>query len=206
MNRAHRSPVCVVVLETVFWISITIIRTCWILFVVVWLIAATLTKRSVYHENRLARLRYTIFLALGVWLLFRGARLRFPFNVSIIPRNDLIAAIGAIACVVGLVFCIWARLVLGRNWSGTITLKEDHELITRGPYRWVRHPIYTGLLAMCVGTMLVTDHVAGFLGLALIFVSIWIKLRYEEALMLRQFPTEYPQYRKRVKTIIPFIL
>src|SRR4051794_28656255 len=100
----------------------------------------------------------------------------------------------------------WARAVLGRNWSGTITLKEDHELIVRGPYRLVRHPIYTGLLAMIVATMLQHGPIAGKIGFVLVGFSLWIKLSHEEEVMLKQFPDRHAAYRARVKRIIPFIL
>src|SRR6185312_9564254 len=99
-----------------------------------------------------------------------------------------------ILCVCGLVFCFWARAVLGGNWSGTITLKEKHELIVRGPYRLVRHPIYTGLLAMTLATLVVVGHVAAVIGALLIFLSFWIKLNNEEEVMLKQFGTDYIAY------------
>jgi len=95
---------------------------------------------------------------------------------------------------------------LGRNWSGTVTLKEDHELIVRGPYRPVRHPIYTGLLAMVIATVIQQGHIGGMIGLILIFVSLWIKSSYEEEVMRKQFPDQYVAYRERVKRIIPFVL
>src|SRR3954447_1688978 len=123
---------------------------CWAVFFVVWVVAAFSTKRSVYRENRGQRLRYWVLLIAGCYLLFH--RHRFSFDVRLVPCTDVIAGSGAVACVLGLAFCIWARVTLGRNWSGAVTLKEDHELIERGPYRWVRHPIYTGLLLMFLAT------------------------------------------------------
>jgi protein-S-isoprenylcysteine O-methyltransferase Ste14 len=104
------------------------------------------------------------------------------------------------------VFAIWARLILGRNWSGVITLKERHELIERGPYRVVRHPIYTGILAMIAGTAIALGYFGGFVGSLLVFVSFWVKLKREEDLMLKHFPAEYAAYQRRVKRIIPFLV
>ena len=132
--------------------------------------------------------------------------MRYPLNLRIIPRMDAIASIAVILCVAGLLFCIWARITLGRNWSGTITLKEKHELIVRGPYRFVRHPIYTGLLAMVVATVITVGHVAAIVGAVLVFLSFWIKLSTEEEVMLKQFANEYVDYQHRVKRIIPFVL
>jgi protein-S-isoprenylcysteine O-methyltransferase Ste14 len=179
---------------------------CWGIFFVVWLLAAISTKRTVYHESSTRRLRYLIPVVIGWYLLFRGHRLPHPLNVQIIPQTDAIHIVAAILCVCGLAFCLWARAVLGRNWSGTVTLKENHELIVRGPYRLVRHPIYTGLLAMMIATAIQQAHLAGTIGVVLVFVSFWIKLRYEEEVMLKQFPDHYPAYQQRVKRIIPFLL
>jgi protein-S-isoprenylcysteine O-methyltransferase Ste14 len=182
-----------------------IISICWSVFLVVWLLAAIFTKRTLYRESRAQRLRYTIPILIGCYLLFRGYRLEYPFNVHIIPQSNAILVAAAILCICGLGFCFWARTVLGGNWSGTVALKENHELIVRGPYRLVRHPIYTGLLAMVIATAIQQGHIAGMIGLILVFVSLWIKLSDEEELMRKQFPDQYAAYRERVKRIIPFI-
>ena len=186
--------------------ALRIISGCWILFSVIWLVAAFWTKRTVYQGSRLQLLRYTIPLLLGGYLLMKGDRLSDPLDYRVIPRVDALAWIGAGLCVGGVVFCIWARFTLGRNWSGVITFKGGHELITQGPYAIVRHPIYTGLLAMIVATAVVLGHLAGIIGLPLMIVSLWIKLRYEEKLMLQKFPEEYAAYQRRVKRLIPFLL
>jgi len=182
------------------------ISACWGVFVVVWVLAALFTKRTVYHESGTRRLRYIIPIVLGWFLVFRGRRFLSPFNFDIIPQTETILLAAAILCLCGLGLCLWARAVLGRNWSGTVTLKENHELIVRGPYRLVRHPIYTGLLAMLMATAIAHGHIAGMIGLILVFISFWIKLNDEEEVMSNQFPDQYAAYRNRVKRIIPFIL
>src|SRR5205814_454786 len=113
------------------------------------------------------------------FLLTNSRRLPYPFDLRLIVCTNTIAWACAISCVVGLAFCIWARTILGRNWSGAVTLKEDHELIERGPYRLVRHPIYTGLLVMYLATAILLGRVSGLIGLPLVFASFWIKLRGE---------------------------
>jgi protein-S-isoprenylcysteine O-methyltransferase Ste14 len=183
-----------------------IISTCWGVFCVVWLLAALFTKRTVYREDAVRRFRYLIPILFGWFLIFRGYRLPRPFSFDIIPQTDAILIAAAILCLSGLGLCLWARAVLGRNWSGTVTLKEDHELIVRGPYRLVRHPIYTGLLAMLLATALEQGHIAGFIGLLLAFASFWIKSSNEEEVMRKQFPDQYATYAERVKRIIPFLL
>lgn len=186
--------------------ALDIVSGCWLVFVAIWLLAAVSTKRTVYRESRTQRLRYWVLLVIAYVLLIYGRELPYPLNLRIIPYAARIASAAAILCVAGLVFALWARLILGRNWSGVVTLKEGHELVERGPYRFVRHPIYTGMLAMFFATALVQRHLAGFVGVLLLFASFWIKLGREENLMLQQFPERYAAYRQRTKRIIPFVL
>src|ERR1051325_4464738 len=147
------------------WLPKNIISICWGVFLIVWVLAAIFTKRTVYRESRAQRLRYMVPIVIGCLLLFRGYRLPYPLNLRIIPQIDTLLLAAAILCLGGLGLCFWARAILGRNWSGTVTLKEDHELIVSGPYQLVRHPIYTGLLAMCIATAIQQGRIAGILGL-----------------------------------------
>ena len=183
-----------------------IISGCWLVFVAIWVLAAVSTKRTLYREPRAQRLRYWVLLVIAYLLLFYGPRLPYPLNLGIIPHVAPTAWAAAVLCVIGLVFAVWARVTLGRNWSGVVTLKEGHELVERGPYRFVRHPIYTGILTMFFATALAQGHLSGFVGTLLMFASFWIKLRDEEKLMLQQFPERYADYRRRAKCIVPFVL
>ena len=183
-----------------------IIPVCWILFCVIWLLASVSSKRSIYRETTVRRLRYWILLLLAFLLLTRRHRLPYPFDIRIIPATEAVQWIAGTLCIAGLGFCVWARAILGRNWSGAITLKEGHELIERGPYRFVRHPIYTGILAMFLATAITLGRPGGLVAVLLAFASFWIKLVEEEKLMLQQFPDQYRSYQQRVKCIIPFLL
>jgi len=187
-------------------LAIDIIRGCWLVFVAIWVIAAVSTKRTVYRETRAQRLRYWVWLVSAYLLLLYGPRLPYPLNLRIVPHVTPTALAAAALCLIGLAFAVWARVTLGRNWSGVVTLKEGHELIERGPYRFVRHPIYTGILTMFFATALALGHLAGFAATLLMFASFWIKLRDEEKLMLQQFPGQYAAYRQRTRRIIPFVL
>ena len=187
-------------------LAIDIIRGCWLVFVAIWVIAAVSTKRTVYRETRAQRLRYWVWLVSAYLLLLYGSRLPYPLNLRIVPNVTPTALAAAVLCLIGLAFAVWARVTLGRNWSGVVTLKEGHELIERGPYRFVRHPIYTGILTMFFATALALGHLAGFAATLLMFTSFWIKLRDEEKLMLQQFPGQYAAYRRRTRRIIPFVL
>lgn len=187
-------------------LALDVISGCWIGFITVWLLAAVSTKRTVYRESRALRLRYWMLFVIACLLLIYGRQLPYPLNLRIIPHATAIAWAAAVLCVAGLAFALWARVTLGRNWSGVVTLKEGHELVESGPYRFVRHPIYTGMLTMFFATALVQRHVAGFAGVLLMFVSFWIKLDREEKLMLKQFHERYAAYQRRAKRIIPFVL
>src|SRR5215467_10042683 len=183
-------------------LAIGIIRGCWLVFVAIWLVAAVSTKRTVYRETRAQRLRYWVWLVIAYFLLLYGPQMPYPLNLRIVPHVAPTAWAAAILCATGLAFALWARVTLGRNWSGIVTLKEGHELVKHGPYRFVRHPIYTGILTMFFATALALGHLAGFAATLLMFVSFWIKLRDEEKLMLQQFPEQYADYRRRVKRIV----
>ena len=190
----------------IYSVAIDVIRGCWLTFLIVWMLAALSTKRSVYRESRTQRLRYTLPIVAAYFLLVNGNRLPYPLSIRVVLQTAIGAWAGMILCVAGLGFAIWARVVIGRNWSGAVTLKEDHQLVDRGPYRLVRHPIYTGILLMYVATAIVLGHLAGCIGVVIVFGSFWIKLIREERVMLNQFPGEYTAYRQRVKRLIPFVL
>jgi protein-S-isoprenylcysteine O-methyltransferase Ste14 len=112
-----------------------------------------------------------------------------------------------VRCHIGrLAITIWARVVLGGNWSGNITFKENHELIEHGPYRYVRHPIYSGLCLMVLGsTTILSGRVAGLIPPIIFFLGFWSKARREEKLLTKHFPDTYPDYKARVKAFIPFL-
>ena len=103
-------------------------------------------------------------------------------------------------------FTVWARITLGRNWSGEVTFKQDHELIESGPYALARHPIYTGLIVMALGTAINYGRVIGFVLFFSICGAVWWKARQEERIMSKHFPDSYADYKQRVHALIPFVL
>ncbi len=115
-----------------------------------------------------------------------------------------VQALGAVLCVAGIAFAIWARWHLGRNWSATPSIKEGHELVASGPYRFVRHPIYTGIILALLGSALTNSviWVAFFIIFTINFIA---RIPIEERYMLQLFPGEYPEYKKRTKALIPFV-
>ena len=184
--------------------NLTIIA-CWIIFVVYWMICARGVKPAAERQSWLSSQKHRLPLLLGGILLWFH-NMPYPMSLRLPPDTDLARAIGAAVCVLGLLVAIWSRRTLAGNWSSTITFKQGHELIRAGPYRFARHPIYTGLLLMCLGTAIVVGRLQSWLGFLLLFAGIWIKLTQEESLLLRHFPDDYPAYRARVKALVPFVL
>ncbi len=180
-----------------------VVYACWAVFVVTWAIAALFVKRTVERRRGWWRLP---MIAMGA-LIYGAARSPLLLGTRrlwtpTLPREWLAAAV----VLLGLWVTLWARLALGRNWSGSVTFKQDHELIERGPYRYVRHPIYTGILSMALGTAMLNARASAFVMCAILLVGLWLKLRAEEQLLTSHFPDAYPQYRQRVRALIPFVL
>lgn len=187
-----------------------VIAACWGIFVVVWLIAAFFTKRTVERSSSLWRVFWIAGLLAILVLAGRtdgGLWQRLPQGLDFTwVDTPTIGLTADVIAVIGLLFTLWARFALGSNWSGNVTFKENHELVTSGPYALVRHPIYTGMLLMLLGTVIVSGHAFGFALLALGTVMLWLKSLDEERMMLKHFPDSYPQYRARVRALIPFVL
>jgi protein-S-isoprenylcysteine O-methyltransferase Ste14 len=178
---------------------------CWITFLVYWFISARRVKAIAEKQSLLSALAHRIPVGLGWWLLIYW-RLPPPMNLKLTPRTDLTLLAGVALCVYGLWFTIWARRTLAGNWSSDVTFKQGHELVRTGPYRFVRHPIYTGLLIMSLGTAIENGQLRCFLAIVVVGIGFWIKLSQEERLLLRHFPNEYPAYQKQVKALVPFVV
>ncbi len=112
---------------------------------------------------------------------------------------------GLVLCLAGFLFAIWARLYLGRNWGIPMSLREQHELVTGGPYARVRHPIYSGLMLAGLGTVLALG-MQWLPAMVLVGVFFVLSARTEEKMLSEQFPDAYPPYRRRTKMLIPFVL
>lgn len=178
----------------------------WIVFLIYWQIKAGNAKATQRLEPAASRiLRVVAFLI--VIVLLSVPRLPLPWlYLQLWPAGLWPFWLGASITVAGLLFAVWAREHLGRNWSRSVTIKQDHELITSGPYAVIRHPIYTGILAGFLGTAIALSQVRGFIGFVLIFVVLWAKLRIEEEWMSSQFGETYAMYVKQTAALVPYIL
>ena len=178
----------------------------WIAWGLYWFVAARDVKTTVRHETVASRMAHIgPLLIAGLLLCAKWLPLPWLYE-RFLPATAAGYWAGAALLAAGLGFSVWARVLLGRNWSGTVTLKQDHELIRGGPYRWVRHPIYTGLLVGFSGTALALGEWRGVLALVIVFVALWRKLRMEERWLGEVFGPQYARYRDEVRALIPFLL
>jgi protein-S-isoprenylcysteine O-methyltransferase len=179
----------------------------WTALWIVWLISALTAKRSVQRQTVISRLEQSILVTTAFCLLFGRGLWPHWLRQRILPESDAVLLwTGLILTAAGVGFAIVARFWIGRNWSGTITIKQQHELIQSGPYRIVRHPIYTGLLLAYLSTALVYGELRGFVGFVLLLLGFGRKLRMEEAFMVQQFGNAYLDYKRRVKALVPFVV
>jgi protein-S-isoprenylcysteine O-methyltransferase Ste14 len=181
------------------------IAICWMVFFAYWIGNFRAVKATAEPQSFFTGLKHRAPVVLGVIVIFtsRSNPLLKPLLFTPGALSDVLAAA---ICILGLLFAIWARRTLARNWSSEVVFKEGHELIERGPYQFVRHPIYTGILIMILGTLIAEPHRGALVGFLLIAAGFYIKLRLEEALLLRHFGEQYTDYKSRVKALVPFVL
>jgi protein-S-isoprenylcysteine O-methyltransferase Ste14 len=177
----------------------------WISMAIVWALGSLNAKRAARTESPASRAVEVVFVLGGFVLLFNSSAHFGPLATRFVPVSQPIEYAGVAITFVGVAFAMWARLLLGRNWSAAVSIKEDHELIRRGPYALVRHPIYSGLLFGFAGTAITVGEVRGLAAVALAFIGWRLKSRMEEAFMMAQFGAEYVRYSTRVKALIPFV-
>jgi protein-S-isoprenylcysteine O-methyltransferase Ste14 len=176
----------------------------WLAWMLYWLVSSLTAKANQRRESPGSRLSHVLPLLIGVclivWPQVNIPWLSDPLLPDVPARFWLAVALVAL----GLGFTVWARVHLGRNWSGTVTQKQGHELIRSGPYAYVRHPIYTGLLTALLGSAIALGELRGFLGVAIVLAAFWRKLRIEEGFMRELFPGQYERYMAEVPALVPF--
>ena len=173
----------------------------WLLLSVYWEIAAKDAKVVEAKESVLSRAFHVGLANISVLLVMaplRGLGRLWPVALPVM-------AAGLVVEACGVALAIWARRVLGKNWSGRIAINQDHQLIRSGPYRWLRHPIYTGFLVMSVGAALVTGERLAVAGLFLLALAYWRKIRLEEANLRTAFGADYDAYRRDTWALVPGI-
>ena len=179
-----------------------VILGCWIILLLYWVIFAFFQKKLKEGQTLKSKIAYNLLLLMSYVLLLVSSKIIF-LNYVLIKVSNVINILSLILSVSGLVLCIYSRIVLGSNWSRDVMIKEKHELITTGPYKYIRHPIYAGLLLLFFGTTLAIGNVGSILGFILLLVNFKIKIKKEENLMLKHFNRRYLNYMKRTGSIVP---
>jgi protein-S-isoprenylcysteine O-methyltransferase Ste14 len=176
----------------------------WLVWLGYWWYGARDVKRTRQPEPAGSQIRHRAPLILGV-LLFAAPRL-LPRVLThrFLPPGPIFPVLGTVLLALGLGFSAWARHHLGRNWSAHVVVKEDHALVRTGPYRRLRHPIYTGMLLGFLGMAIAIGEWRALAGFLCFLVSFAVKSRLEEARMRETFPA-YDQYRRETSALIPFV-
>jgi len=177
----------------------------WGLILLIWIPGAFMSAKPVRRSQPLLQVIATSLIALAFFLLFQR-RSGWPLGLRLTKVAAPVALFADLVCFGAAAFAIWARLTLGRNWSGALAaVAENHELIVRGPYRYLRHPIYAGFLVAMLATAITIGTLASYLAVAVGLVAFLLRIRIEEALMLSQFPADYRAYRRQTPALIPGI-
>jgi protein-S-isoprenylcysteine O-methyltransferase Ste14 len=180
------------------WTSIAM----WCVIEIYWDVAKKNIAPETDSESRGSRWLHLLLCSAAQILIFlpiQGLRQRY------LPASEIVTATGLTFNAVGLVLAIWSRRCLGRYWSGKITIKVDHQLIRNGPYRLIRHPIYTALLSLYLGTAIVAGELHALIGWVLVVIAYLRKIRLEEANLLKAFGEEYRSYRGESSALLPGI-
>jgi len=177
----------------------------WIGWIVTWTIAALWSGRT---EKRLASRdvwAYRIVTAVGVLMLSHWTARAFGLRrIWHVGYNG--ACLLAVLTFTGLLFAWWARIYLGRLWSGGVTRKEGHYIVDSGPYALVRHPIYTGLIGATLATGAAQATPTAIIGCVFVIVGLWLKARTEEHFLSAELdPEAYAAYQRRVPMLVPFV-
>lgn len=182
----------------------TICGFLWIVFLVVWLVWAVASRKATqFRESVSSRLSYTILTVLAFYLMFAHDVPRDWLRIHLFHATLATQALAVVLTAAGIGFAFWARAYLGRNWSGAVTVKVDHQLIRTGPYRWVRHPIYTGMILAMIGTAIARTEVRGLVAIVLLYAGFKIKSRIEEHTMMNTFGEQYHAYSQSTGAILP---
>jgi protein-S-isoprenylcysteine O-methyltransferase Ste14 len=175
----------------------------WIAWWLVWVALAFGSKKTQQRESAASRLAYTLVAWLAMYIMLSARGLGSWLRTDVLPYHAWMGWLGIALTALGFALTFWARAILGRNWSGNVTIKVDHELIRTGPYRYVRHPIYTGIILALIGTAIARDQWRGVVAVPLLWASFTVKRLKEEQFMRQTFGAQYVDYSQTTGAIFP---
>lgn len=174
---------------------------------IAWIVASMVSRPTIQEQDSPSRFLQIFIQVIGLWMIFglpfrrRGDALAHP----LLPRTSNMAIFGLCLTLASMLLCVWARILLGRNRSGVDRLNQNRELLRKGPYRVVRHPVYAGVILAMLGTAIVFSRAECFVGVLLVAFGFLLRVRLEDRFMRKKFGEEYARYRKQVRALIPFI-
>jgi len=177
----------------------------WAVVITIWIVTSFTSKRTVRRQSIGSRLVQLCLVLIGALLISGKGAVAILLGWQVIPKSPSAADVGVLLTLTGIGLALWARFALGKNWSGTVTLKQDHVLVQSGPYGIVRHPIYSGFLLALLGTACLHGTLSAFFGVAIIALAFRLKSLTEESFMTEQFGQQYMAYKRTVKALIPFV-
>lgn len=188
--------------------NINIVSYIWSIFWIYWILAAIKTRSNVKKESsgqmKIERSVHIILVIIAYVITFFQFKNTFLWN-RIIPNYGYAQYIGITILVLSLLFAIWARIVLGRNWSGAIQKVEGQRLVCSGPYKYIRNPIYTAMVCGFFGTFITFRSLTSFIGFCIILITYIIKINREQRFLIIEFGDEYEKYIKGSWALIPYI-
>lgn len=177
----------------------------WVAVCIVWLVASLKTKPVARRQSWAISVGYKIVALCAALLLFDSHLPFTPIRIRFRAPSTFLDIAGFVITLAGIGFAVWARFALKGNWSSAVTVKQDHELVQRGPYAIVRHPIYAGFSLAALGTAITIGELRGLIGVVLSVIAWRMKWGVEEVYMSEQFGEQYAGYKRRVKAIVPGI-
>ncbi len=179
---------------------------CWMVLWLYWLFSARNQKAAKKRESGSERIRQILPMAACYILLFESRTGYGWLGSRFVPKRPELELAGLLITALGVAFAIWARAHLGANWSAVVSIRADHELIRTGPYRLIRHPIYTGMILAAIGTALVIGEVRGLLATAICLAAFYLKASNEERWLAHEFGEKFEAHTRDTGMFLPKFL
>lgn len=184
------------------------LKITWLIVLTYWFISGLRAKKVDHQETFFKRfVQYWLPLIIAILLLGPGEWFGHSWlRENFVEHTNFVGIIGLVISVIGAIIACTSRYLLGKNWSLSVQKKENHQLIQRGIYKIVRHPIYTGLLLLFIGNAIIVGDYRAIIAVLIVFVSLWLKLKKEEKLLTETFGAKYTEYKNQTKALIPYLL